>query len=122
MGPNDCEPAFNSGPQFFESYATFPETSLVVVDVNLGNSSIDIARTQIQAAVEHLGWDRIYSIEREDSLLLLLPRLSWFWTVGNEPDQYPGGIRPPGWSSLDYTTQFLVWLSPLDRPPFDTYT
>ncbi|KAF8509442.1 hypothetical protein JB92DRAFT_514731 [Gautieria morchelliformis] len=84
------------GPQFFESYATFPETSLVVVDVNLGNSSIDIARTEIQAAVDHLGWDRIYSIE-----------------LGNEPDQYPGGIRPSNWSSLDYTTQFLNWTSAL---------
>lgn len=28
--------------------------------------------------------------------------------VGNEPDQYAGSIRPSNWSSLDYTTQFLV--------------
>ncbi|KAF8588092.1 glycoside hydrolase family 79 protein [Ramaria rubella] len=84
------------GPQFFESYAIFPESTRFIVDVNLGNNSIDIAQTEIQAAIDNLGWDRIYSIE-----------------LGNEPDQYAGSSRPSGWTSADYTAQFLNWTTAL---------
>ena len=31
--------------------------------------------------------------------------------VGNEPDHYGGGSRVSGWSSADYTAQFLGWTS-----------
>ena len=54
-----------SGPAFFESLAVFPSSSRFVVDVNLGNSSVEIAKGEIQAAIEHIGWDRIFAIERQ---------------------------------------------------------
>ena len=54
-----------SGPAFFESLAVFPSSSRFVVDVNLGNNSVEIAQNQIQAAIKYLGWDRIYSLERK---------------------------------------------------------
>jgi len=84
------------GPAFFESHAVFPNTTRFVVDVNLGNNSVDIARDQINASITHLGWDRIYSLQ-----------------LGNEPDHYAGGSRPAGWSSANYTAQFLNWTSDL---------
>ncbi|KLO15240.1 hypothetical protein SCHPADRAFT_871320 [Schizopora paradoxa] len=85
-----------SGPAYYESLAVFPQSSRFIVDVNLGNSSVDIAQKEIQAAVKYIGWDRIYSLE-----------------LGNEPDQYAGNVRPAGWTSEDYTEQFLNWTSEL---------
>ncbi|GJE88664.1 glycosyl hydrolase family 79 C-terminal beta domain-containing protein [Phanerochaete sordida] len=58
----------------------------------MGNNTILIARDEIAAAIKYIGWDRIRAIE-----------------LGNEADQYPGGLRPPGWSSYDYTAAFLGW-------------
>lgn len=86
------------GPDFFQSHHNFPNTSLFVVDANLGNNSVEIAQGEIIAAIEHLGWDRIYSLE-----------------LGNEPDQYAGNLRPENWTSLDYTNQFLNWTSILSE-------
>ncbi|KIJ37551.1 glycoside hydrolase family 79 protein, partial [Sphaerobolus stellatus SS14] len=84
------------GPDFFQSHAVFPNSTRFIVDVNLGNNSINIAHDQIQASIAHLGWNRIYALQ-----------------LGNEPDQYAGGSRPSGWSSADYTAQFLNWTSAL---------
>lgn len=111
---------FFSGPAYYESLAVFPETTRIIVDTNLANSSVDIAQHEIQAAIQYIGWDRIYSIQRKWP--------SWFsvshrpysrakpnhWPVGNEPDQYLGNQRPSNWTSTDYTDQFLV--SPHGRP------
>jgi hypothetical protein len=52
-----------SGPAFFESLSVFPNTSRFIVDVNLGNNSVEIAENQIRAAVNYLGWERIFSLE-----------------------------------------------------------
>lgn len=54
-----------SGPAYYESLAVFPQTSRFIVDVNLGNSSVDIAQKEIEAAIKYIGWDRIYSLERK---------------------------------------------------------
>ena len=98
-----------SGPAFFESLAVFPSSSRFVVDVNLGNNSVEIAQNQIQAAIKYLGWDRIYSLERKvHDCCLEKSSLLNTYIVGNEPDHYAGGSRPSGWSSQDYTDQFLV--------------
>ncbi|KAH8112653.1 hypothetical protein DFH11DRAFT_1784002 [Phellopilus nigrolimitatus] len=82
------------GPAFYESLSIFPNTTRFVVNVNLGNNSVDIAQAEIEAAIKYLGWDRIYSLE-----------------LGNEPDHYAGGSRPANWSSSDYVQQFLNWTS-----------
>ena len=79
--------------------------------VNLGNNTIGIARDEIQAAIKHIGWDRIRALERESGPIhgvfaALIGRA--FIEVGNEADQYVGNLRPSGWSSFDYTAQYLV--------------
>lgn len=56
---------FNRGPGFYDLLDIFPTTSRFVVDVNFGNNSVDIAAGEIAAAIDYLGWDRIYSIERK---------------------------------------------------------
>lgn len=86
------------GPGLFESYGVFPNSSKIVVSVNLGNNTIGIARNEIAAAINHLGWNRIRVLE-----------------LGNEADHYAGGSRPSGWSSSDYTAQFLGWTDVLSR-------
>ncbi|KAI0075812.1 hypothetical protein K474DRAFT_1663809 [Panus rudis PR-1116 ss-1] len=86
------------GPAWFETLDVLPETSPIVVTVNLGNDTVLIARDQIKAAIEHIGWKRIRALE-----------------LGNEPDHYPGGLRPQGWSSADYTAQYLGWTAFLTR-------
>ncbi|KAI0091215.1 glycoside hydrolase superfamily [Irpex rosettiformis] len=86
------------GPQLYESLLVFPNSSQFVVTVNLGNDTITIAKNEIAAAVEHIGMDRIRAFE-----------------LGNEADHYAGGSRPSGWSSSDYTAQFLGWSSVLSR-------
>ncbi|CAL1716179.1 unnamed protein product [Somion occarium] len=86
------------GPAWYESLEAFPDSSLIVVTVNLGNDTIQFARDEIQAAIEHIGWKRIRAFE-----------------LGNEPDHYPGGSRPPQWSSSDYTAQYLGWTAFLSR-------
>ncbi|GJJ08933.1 hypothetical protein Clacol_003153 [Clathrus columnatus] len=83
--------SITSGPDFFQSHHNFPSTSRFVVDVNLGNSSVEIAQGEIAAAI---------NVD---------------YKVGNEPDQYAGSIRPSNWTSLDYTTQFLNWTSILSE-------
>ncbi|KAJ3478603.1 hypothetical protein NLI96_g9644 [Meripilus lineatus] len=79
------------GPAFYESMNAFPK-SRIIVDLNLGNNTLEIARDEMQAALEFLGSDRIRAFE-----------------LGNEPDHYPGGLRPRGWNSANYTAQFLEW-------------
>ncbi|KAI5117369.1 hypothetical protein M0805_004359 [Coniferiporia weirii] len=86
------------GPAFYDALSIFPETSRFIVDVNLGNNSVDIAQAEIVAAIKYLGWDRIYSLE-----------------LGNEPDHYAGGSRPSNWNSSAYTEQFLNWTSILTK-------
>ncbi|KDQ57014.1 glycoside hydrolase family 79 protein [Jaapia argillacea MUCL 33604] len=86
------------GPAYYESFAVFPNTSRYVIDVNLGNNTIQYARDEIQAAIDYIGWDKIYALE-----------------LGNEADQYPPGSRPSTWASSDYTAQFLGWTSILSR-------
>lgn len=49
----------------YESLAVFPNSSRFVITVNLGNDTVGIARDEIAAAIEHVGWDRIYALERE---------------------------------------------------------
>ncbi|EPQ54385.1 hypothetical protein GLOTRDRAFT_44058 [Gloeophyllum trabeum ATCC 11539] len=88
----------HSGPAYYESLGVFPNSSKVVVDVNLGNNTIQFARDEIQAAIKYVGWDRIRALE-----------------LGNEPDHFAGGSRPSTWSSSDYTAQFLGWTSVLSR-------
>ncbi|KAI0784579.1 glycoside hydrolase superfamily [Abortiporus biennis] len=80
------------GPAYYESLGIFPDSSLVVVDVNLGNNTVSFARDEIAAAIQYIGWDRIRALE-----------------LGNEADHYPGGLRPSGWTETDYTAQFLNW-------------
>ncbi|KAK7691054.1 hypothetical protein QCA50_006157 [Cerrena zonata] len=86
------------GPAWYESLGVFPDSSPIVVTVNLGNNTIELARDEIQAAIEHIGLDRIRAFE-----------------LGNEPDHYPGGSRPRGWSEADYTAQYLGWSTFLTR-------
>ena len=77
-----------------------------MIDLNLGNSSVEIAEHELQAAIQHVGWDRIYSIECKRTARLMF--MSEKYLEGNEPDQYAGSIRPANWTSEDYVTQFLV--------------
>ncbi|KZT29970.1 glycoside hydrolase family 79 protein [Neolentinus lepideus HHB14362 ss-1] len=86
------------GPAYYESLSVFPISSKIVVDVNLGNNTVQFARDEIQAAVRYIGWDRIRALE-----------------LGNEPDHFAGGSRPSTWASSDYTAQFLGWTSVLSR-------
>ncbi|TFY71156.1 hypothetical protein EVG20_g1847 [Dentipellis fragilis] len=86
------------GPALYESLNVFPSSSKFIVSVNLGNDTIKLARDEIAAAIQHLGWDRIRALE-----------------LGNEPDHYAGGQRPAAWSSSDYTAQFIGWTSVLTR-------
>ncbi|TFK50028.1 hypothetical protein OE88DRAFT_1632314 [Heliocybe sulcata] len=86
------------GPAYYESLAVFPNSSKIVIDVNLGNNTVQFARDEIQAAVKYVGWDRIRALE-----------------LGNEPDHFAGGSRPSTWASSDYTAQFLGWTSVLSR-------
>ncbi|KAI0667963.1 hypothetical protein C8Q78DRAFT_1051225 [Trametes maxima] len=86
------------GPEFFEFLGTFPNSSRVLWSVNLGNNTIGFAQAGIKAAIQHIGWDRLLAFE-----------------LGNEADHYGGGSRPRGWSSADYTAQFLGWTSFLTR-------
>ena len=65
----------DSGPAFFESHAVFPETTRVVVDVNLGNNSVDIAHDQIKASIAHLGWNKIYSLQRKVAISPRIPSI-----------------------------------------------
>ena len=100
------------GPAFFESFVVFPRSSRFIVDVNLGNNTIDIAENQIRAAIEHLGWERIFSLQCNSWFFPSFVNLRLInFQVGNEPDHFPGGSRPRGWSSADYTNQFLVCLT-----------
>ncbi|THH15700.1 hypothetical protein EW146_g4813 [Bondarzewia mesenterica] len=80
------------GPDLFQSYSVFPNSSKIIASVNLGNNNVSIARDELSAAIKYLGCDRIRAVE-----------------LGNEPDHYAGGSRPSGWSSSDYTAQFLNW-------------
>ncbi|VDB95700.1 unnamed protein product [Peniophora sp. CBMAI 1063] len=82
------------GPALYEALNVWPNSSKIVVSSNLGNNTVTIARDELAAGIEHLGWDRIRSLE-----------------LGNEPDHYGGGSRVSGWSSADYTAQFLGWTS-----------
>ncbi|KAA1467457.1 hypothetical protein DENSPDRAFT_832510 [Dentipellis sp. KUC8613] len=86
------------GPALYESLNVFPNSSKFIVSVNLGNDTIKLARDEIAAAIQHLGWDRIRALE-----------------LGNEPDHYAGGQRPAAWSSSDYTAQFVGWTTVLMR-------
>ena len=52
-----------SGPALYESLLVFPDTTKFVVTVNMGNDTISIARDEIAAAIEHIGWDRIRALE-----------------------------------------------------------
>lgn len=54
-----------SGPAWYESLGVFPESSPIVVTVNLGNNTIQLARDAIQAGIDHIGLDRIRAFERE---------------------------------------------------------
>ena len=56
---------FSSGPGFYNLLLLFPSSSRFVIDVNLGNNSVDIAQEQIAAAIKYLGWERIYSLQRK---------------------------------------------------------
>ncbi|KAI0342826.1 hypothetical protein BDW22DRAFT_1357353 [Trametopsis cervina] len=80
------------GPAIYESLLVFPNSTQFVATVNLGNNTIEIARDEIAAAIKYIGMDRIRAFE-----------------LGNEADQYAGGLRPSGWSSYDYTAQYLGW-------------
>ncbi|CAE6523860.1 unnamed protein product [Rhizoctonia solani] len=82
------------GPAYFESYLVFPNTSRFILDVNLGNDSVAIAQSQIEAGIKYLGWDRISAIQ-----------------LGNEPDHY----NRAGWSSAAFTAKFLNWTSTLTK-------
>ncbi|EIM91232.1 uncharacterized protein STEHIDRAFT_48573 [Stereum hirsutum FP-91666 SS1] len=86
------------GPGFYKYLSVFPNTTKFVLSVNLGNDTISIARNQLAAGIENIGWDRLRALE-----------------LGNEPDHYPSGSRPSGWNSADYTAQFLGWTSVLTR-------
>lgn len=57
------------GPAWFESLLAWPKSSLVVIDANLGNDTISIARDQFAAHIKAIGWDRIRALEREYSIL-----------------------------------------------------
>ncbi|KAI0259905.1 hypothetical protein BC834DRAFT_926115 [Gloeopeniophorella convolvens] len=82
------------GPALYESLNVFPNSSKFVVDLNMGNNTISIARDELAAGIQYIGWDRIRALE-----------------LGNEADHYAGGSRPSGWASSDYTAQFLGWTS-----------
>ena len=75
----------------------------------MGNNTISIARDEIAAAIEYIGWDRIRAFECEQSSTFRpVSGYSIVNLVGNEADHYAGGSRPSGWASSDYTAQFLV--------------
>ncbi|KAI0049736.1 glycoside hydrolase family 79 protein [Auriscalpium vulgare] len=86
----------NFGPAYYESLNVFPNSTMFVINVNLGNETIKIARDELAAALEYIGWDRIRAFE-----------------LGNEADHYAGGSRPAGWASADYTAEFLGWTAVL---------
>ncbi|CDO76896.1 Glycoside Hydrolase Family 79 protein [Trametes cinnabarina] len=86
------------GPAFFDFLDVFPKSTRVLWSVNLGNNTIGFAQAGIKAAIKYIGWDRLFAFE-----------------LGNEADHYAGGSRPSGWSSADYTAQFIGWTSFLTR-------
>ncbi|THH33202.1 hypothetical protein EUX98_g989 [Antrodiella citrinella] len=86
------------GPAWFESLDVFPNSSQIVVTVNLANDTIDIARDQLAVHTKTIGWNRIRALE-----------------LGNEPDHYAGAQRPSTWGSADYTAQYLGWTTFLSR-------
>lgn len=53
-----------SGPALYEALNVWPNSSKIVVSSNLGNNTVSIARNELAAGIEHLGWDRIRSLER----------------------------------------------------------
>ena len=57
----------HSGPALYESLLVFPDTTKFVVTVNMGNDTISIARDEIAAAIENIGWDRIRAFERKQN-------------------------------------------------------
>ncbi|CDO69226.1 Glycoside Hydrolase Family 79 protein [Trametes cinnabarina] len=75
------------GPAFFEFLDVFPKSTRVLWSVNLRNNTIGFAQAGIKAAIKYIDWDRLFAFE---------------------PDHYGGGSRPSGWSSADYTSQFLT--------------
>lgn len=106
------------GPAWFESLGVFPDSSPIVVTVNLGNDTIEIARDQLAAHIANIGWDRIRALEREYCIVSFLRPASTHMTsssVGNEADHYAGGLRPSTWGSSDYTAQYLGWTTFLSR-------
>ncbi|EJD40230.1 hypothetical protein AURDEDRAFT_91104 [Auricularia subglabra TFB-10046 SS5] len=87
------------GPAYFEALNVFPNSSRITWSVNLGNNTVGFAQAGVKAAVEHIGWKRLFALE-----------------LGNEADHYSWGTtRPHTWASADYTSQFLGWTSFLTR-------
>ena len=41
----------------------FPNSTKIIVDVNLGNNTIEIAREELLAAFKFIGWDKIRALE-----------------------------------------------------------
>ena len=52
-----------SGPAYYESLNVFPNSTKLIVDVNLGNDTIQIARDELAAGIQHVGWERIRALE-----------------------------------------------------------
>ncbi|KAH7102030.1 hypothetical protein BKA62DRAFT_617976 [Auriculariales sp. MPI-PUGE-AT-0066] len=87
------------GPSYFEGLDVFGNSSRITFSVNLGNNTIGFAQAGAKAAVEKIGWKRLYALE-----------------LGNEADHYSwGSSRPSTWASPDYTSQFLGWTQYLQR-------
>ena len=66
----------SSGPTLYESLLVFPNSTKFVVTVNMGNDTISIARDEIAAAIQYIGWDRIRAIERKFPAFMVVSTLN----------------------------------------------
>ncbi|EME80325.1 glycoside hydrolase family 79 protein [Pseudocercospora fijiensis CIRAD86] len=81
------------GPAYFESYTTWPHVRYTH-GFNLGKNSSDAREALIDSAPF-----ACQTFQNNDRLLS--------WELGNEPDLFPGHVRPRDWTESQYVAEWL---------------
>ncbi|KAK2806703.1 hypothetical protein FQN50_005697 [Emmonsiellopsis sp. PD_5] len=89
-GPDGIPKNIEIGPSYMESFANFD--AQYVVDIPLAKENLNNSLLFIDHAYEAVGAENLYALE-----------------IGNEPNNYPGNVRPDDWSREEYVTQWRDW-------------
>lgn len=79
------------GPSYFDSFDNFPSAKFIF-DIPFAKNNLKNSLAFAKVGFGTIRRDRIDSLE-----------------IGNEPNFYPGGDRPRGYSPADFVTEWANW-------------